>query len=359
MRGMWSALRSDHTQVQAAAARSVCSCINNPDTAGKVGQIFVGGMGVLVRLISTSFDTQVLGYCNLAIAKMATNETNSAILTEEGVLNHLAKVLVSSRDHLNHVIETMMYSNHDKMPSDEEISLKSFVDVFFEPTGTRKKMLLTSPTYNEHLKNILFVLANTAIAIGELCRFSNNRLKLYQLEVLEPLMDCLKLHSFMQQHFDANYHRNEFENAAMVEIMGRHQVVLEGGGRGRLHLMGIPATEVVTNPKLDDTSPYVCKSNMCAPGGDKSYSHDLDCYYHHIFRNTAYALSQLSEDETVAKTMRLCNSVSIMVKLLNSKNDALQLAAAKTISNIRRIHIQKPLLSSVHSTPIGASSPKR
>jgi hypothetical protein len=85
-------------------------------------------------------------------------------------------------------------------------------------------MLLMSPTYNTRLQNILFVLANTAIAIGELCRFENNRLALYQFDVLEPLMDCLKLHSFMQQHFDVNYHRNEFENAAMVEIMGRHQV---------------------------------------------------------------------------------------------------------------------------------------
>jgi hypothetical protein len=69
---------------------------------------------VLVRLIASARDTQVLGYCNLAIAKMATNTINSAILTEEGVLSHLAKVLVRSRDQLTTVIASMMSVSHQE-----------------------------------------------------------------------------------------------------------------------------------------------------------------------------------------------------------------------------------------------------
>lgn len=314
--------------------------------------MFIGSVGALVKLTSTTHDSQVLGYCNLAVAKIATNHTNSAVLTEEGIIPHLARIILRSRERLANLIIRMISTTHQNQTQNNDEEIKSFSEVHFESCGIRKRISLISPVFNLKLQEILFVLANTAVAIGELCRFGNNRVLFFEHGVLEPLMDCLKLHGFMQQHFDANYHKNEYENAAMVEIMGRHQIILEGSGRSKLnnHLMGIPFPEIVTNPKLDDMSPYSCNSNICSPNGDKSYSQDLDCYYHHIFRNTAYALSQMSEDETVSKTLRSWNSVSIMVKLLNSKNDALQLAAAKTISNIRRIYINKSVLGNDKTT---------
>ncbi|KAL0485194.1 Armc4 [Acrasis kona] len=332
MRKVWSMLRSDFHEVQVAAARAVCNCINNPESAGVVGQMFVGGFDVLIRLVSSSRKSQVIGYCNLVMAKMATNKQNRVVLSESGVLKMLSDTLLSSRDRFVEIL-SLMGSKPTNQNETEELF---FAEVQFETVPLRRKMILTCKEYNDKLLSALFVFSNTAIAIGELCKHGSNRYVLHQLGALEPLVDCLSYLSFVQQHFDANHHRNEFDNAAMVEIMGRHQIVLEGSAKTK---MSDEEVGIVTNPDFDDNLPFVCKSKICSPSSlDKSFSRDLDCYYHHVFRNATYALSQLSEDETVADKLRLCNSVSIMVRLLNSNNDALQVSAAKTISNIRKRH---------------------
>jgi len=55
-----------------------------------------------------------------------------------------------------------------------------------------------------------------------------------------------------------------------------------------------------------------------------------------LLRNTCIALSVLSEEEIVAKTIRSLNAVNNLVALLNSPNEFTQIAAATTIANIRK-----------------------
>ena len=55
-----------------------------------------------------------------------------------------------------------------------------------------------------------------------------------------------------------------------------------------------------------------------------------------LLRNTCIALSVLSEEEIVAKTLRSLNVVNHLVLLLNSPNEHTQIAAATIIANIRR-----------------------
>lgn len=66
-----------------------------------------------------------------------------------------------------------------------------------------------------------------------------------------------------------------------------------------------------------------------------------------LFQNTCIALSVLSEEEIVAKTLRSLNVINHLVVLMNSKNEFTQIAAANVIANIRKFYIGNGGVSAV------------
>jgi hypothetical protein len=329
MRAIWTMLRSDKPPVQAAAARAICNSVNTALVAAQIGELFVSGVAALVRTLETSRDPLVIGYSCQAIAKMSLYETNRAVLTEEGALIQLSKVLQATRDQLNDLISQMgqSYANGN-LSAKNRLAAVPANGLF---TIDRVDNLnMCNMMLNKKLVNILFVKANAAIAIGELAKRKGNRLKFYECGVIEPLVENLMLHSFLQSHFMANNNQS-FDNFTMIEIVGK---------KGSKIIAG--QDQNITNPSLTCVPPFTCNSTVCSkdstPSGTTT-APDLDCHYGHIFRNSSYALSVLSEERTIAMALRMCNCVALLVKLLSSRNDDLQIAAATCASNIRRYHV--------------------
>jgi hypothetical protein len=140
------------------------------------------------------------------------------------------------------------------------------------------------------------------------------------------------LHPFLQAHFMSN-HNQITDNFTTIEIVGKPKTNSTG-----------QSNITVTNPPLTCMPPFTCNSIVCAKDSFKDSSlveADLDCHYCHLFRNSSYALSVLSEEKKIAVVLRKCNCVALLVKLLSSQNDDLQIAAATCASNIRRYHVSR------------------
>ena len=91
VRLLWSLLKNQNTQVQASAAWAVCPCIENARDAGEMVRSFVGGLELIVSLLKSS-DIEVLASVCAAIANIAKDEENLAVITDHGVVPMLAKL---------------------------------------------------------------------------------------------------------------------------------------------------------------------------------------------------------------------------------------------------------------------------
>lgn len=91
MRLLWSLLKNQNPQVQASAAWAVCPCIENAKDAGEMVRSFVGGLELIVSLLKSN-DTEVLASVCAAIANIAKDEENLAVITDHGVVPMLAKL---------------------------------------------------------------------------------------------------------------------------------------------------------------------------------------------------------------------------------------------------------------------------
>ncbi|XP_069700349.1 armadillo repeat-containing protein gudu isoform X2 [Periplaneta americana] len=109
VRLIWSQLKHPSPAVQANAAWALCPCIQNAKDSGEMVRSFVGGLELIVsRLKST--DTNVLACVCAALAKIAQDTENLAVITDHGVVPMLAELVLTDEDILKqHLAEAIAY----------------------------------------------------------------------------------------------------------------------------------------------------------------------------------------------------------------------------------------------------------
>uniref|UniRef100_H2YZX2 Armadillo repeat containing 4 n=2 Tax=Ciona savignyi TaxID=51511 RepID=H2YZX2_CIOSA len=107
VRLLWSLLKNQNPEVQASAAWAVCPCIENARDAGEMVRSFVGGLELIVSLLKST-DLEVLASVCSAIANIAKDEENLAVITDHGVVPMLARLAATNNDKLRrHLAEAI------------------------------------------------------------------------------------------------------------------------------------------------------------------------------------------------------------------------------------------------------------
>ncbi|KAJ3108705.1 Armadillo repeat-containing protein 4 [Phlyctochytrium bullatum] len=112
VRLLWSLLKSANPQVQASAAWAISPCIEHAKDAGEMVRSFVGGLELIVSLLKSD-NTEVLASVCAAIANIAKDEENLAVITDHGVVPMLAKLTNTRNDKLRkHLAEAIARCCH-------------------------------------------------------------------------------------------------------------------------------------------------------------------------------------------------------------------------------------------------------
>ncbi|KAJ3043806.1 Armadillo repeat-containing protein 4 [Rhizophlyctis rosea] len=107
VRLLWSLLKSPNPQVQASAAWAISPCIEHAKDAGEMVRSFVGGLELIVSLLKSE-NVEVLASVCAAIANIAKDEENLAVITDHGVVPMLAKLTNTRNDKLRkHLAEAI------------------------------------------------------------------------------------------------------------------------------------------------------------------------------------------------------------------------------------------------------------
>ncbi|CAF0996120.1 unnamed protein product [Brachionus calyciflorus] len=99
VRLLWSLLKNPNPKVQASAAWAICPCIKNIRDSGETVRNFVGGLELIVSLLKSN-DKEVLASVCAAIAEIAKDEENLAVITDHGVVPMLASLTNTNEDNL-------------------------------------------------------------------------------------------------------------------------------------------------------------------------------------------------------------------------------------------------------------------
>jgi HEAT repeat protein len=112
VRLLWSLLKSSNQLVQASAAWAISPCIEHAKDAGEMVRSFVGGLELIVSLLKSDH-TEVLASVCAAIANIAKDEENLAVITDHGVVPMLGKLTNTRNDKLRkHLAEAIARCCH-------------------------------------------------------------------------------------------------------------------------------------------------------------------------------------------------------------------------------------------------------
>ncbi|XP_028289055.1 armadillo repeat-containing protein 4 [Parambassis ranga] len=101
VRLVWSLLKNPSADVQSSAAWALCPCIENAKDAGEMVRSLVGGLELIINLLKST-NNEVLASICAAIAKIAKDKENLAVLTDHGVVPLLAKLTNTTDSKLRH-----------------------------------------------------------------------------------------------------------------------------------------------------------------------------------------------------------------------------------------------------------------
>ncbi|KAK7863004.1 hypothetical protein R5R35_014556 [Gryllus longicercus] len=99
VRFIWSLLKNPSPRVQANAAWALCPCIENAQDSGEMVRSFVGGLELIVSLLHSE-DSSVLACVCAALARIAQDRENLAVITDHGVVPMLAQLVLTDEDRL-------------------------------------------------------------------------------------------------------------------------------------------------------------------------------------------------------------------------------------------------------------------
>ncbi|NXM76296.1 ARMC4 protein, partial [Serilophus lunatus] len=109
VRLLWSLLKNPNPDVQASAAWALCPCIENAKDSGEMVRSFVGGLELIVNLLKSK-NKEVLTSVCAAIANIAKDEENLAVMTDHGVVPLLSKLANTNDDKLKrHLAEAISH----------------------------------------------------------------------------------------------------------------------------------------------------------------------------------------------------------------------------------------------------------
>ncbi|NXE31813.1 ARMC4 protein, partial [Ptilorrhoa leucosticta] len=109
VRLLWSLLKNPNPDVQASAAWALCPCIENAKNSGEMVRSFVGGLELVVNLLKSK-DKEVLTSVCAAIANIAKDEENLAVMTDHGVVPLLSKLANTNNNKLRrHLAEAIAH----------------------------------------------------------------------------------------------------------------------------------------------------------------------------------------------------------------------------------------------------------
>lgn len=91
VRLVWSLLKNDSKLVQTNAALALSPCVQNAQDSGEMVRSFVGALELTVDLLDSD-DHNVLSAICAAIATIARDHENLAVISDHGVVGKLAKL---------------------------------------------------------------------------------------------------------------------------------------------------------------------------------------------------------------------------------------------------------------------------
>ncbi|CAF1195859.1 unnamed protein product [Adineta ricciae] len=97
VRLLWSLLKNPNPRVQAAASWAISPCVKNIKDSGEMVRSFVGGLELIVSLLKSK-DVEVLASVCAAIAEIARDEENLAVITDHGVVKLLSNLVTRNED---------------------------------------------------------------------------------------------------------------------------------------------------------------------------------------------------------------------------------------------------------------------
>ncbi|XP_071284859.1 outer dynein arm-docking complex subunit 2 isoform X3 [Agelaius tricolor] len=109
VRLLWSLLKNPNPDVQASAAWALCPCVENAKNSGEMVRSFVGGLELIVNLLKSK-DKEVLTSVCAAIANIAKDQENLAVMTDHGVVPLLSKLANTNNNKLRrHLAEAIAH----------------------------------------------------------------------------------------------------------------------------------------------------------------------------------------------------------------------------------------------------------
>ncbi|NWR88282.1 ARMC4 protein, partial [Furnarius figulus] len=109
VRLLWSLLKNPNPDVQASAAWALCPCVENAMDSGEMVRSFVGGLELIVSLLKSK-NKEVLTSVCAAIANIAKDEENLAVMTDHGVVPLLSKLANTNDSKLQrHLADAISY----------------------------------------------------------------------------------------------------------------------------------------------------------------------------------------------------------------------------------------------------------
>jgi len=171
VRLLWSLLKSPTPEVQSGAAWAICPCIELAPDAGEMVRSFVGGLELIVGLLKSEH-IEVLASICAAVANIARDEENLAVMTDYGVVPMLGRLTPTTDDrlrrHLSSAISQCCTWGANRIAFGEADAVAPLV-----------KYLRST---DEHVHR------STATALWQLSMYPDNCITMHEAGVVRPLI---------------------------------------------------------------------------------------------------------------------------------------------------------------------------
>eukprot|EP00040_Diaphanoeca_grandis_P019332 m.102037 g.102037 ORF g.102037 m.102037 type:complete len:987 (-) comp27376_c1_seq1:97-3057(-) len=171
VRLLWSLLKSPNAEVQSGAAWAICPCIAMAPDAGEMVRSFVGGLELIVGLLRSEH-VEVLASVCAAIANIARDNENLAVITDHGVVDMLSRLVHTADDRLrSHLADAICQCcswGHNRVAFGEAFAVAPLV----------KYLSSEDPLVHEA----------TAKALSQLSRDADNCITMHEASVVKHLI---------------------------------------------------------------------------------------------------------------------------------------------------------------------------
>ncbi|XP_067625312.1 armadillo repeat-containing protein gudu [Eurosta solidaginis] len=174
VRLIWSLLKNTDTKVQANAAYAICPCVQNARESGELVRSLVGAMELVVELLKST-DTEVLSAVCAAIATIAKDQTNLAILSDLKVIYKLADLVNTEEDLLRENLAAAIAS----------------CATFGNNTQELGRLRTVTPIVSYLTSNDPAVHRTTSMALEKLSMDPQNCIIMHQSGVVPFLLECV------------------------------------------------------------------------------------------------------------------------------------------------------------------------